>query len=385
MTAKREGFLLFNRSKRSKLYSLLGVSLLFVLGLAFFLGFNLFEQNLAIPVSTNDMVFGTNPLLMEIGKIFKLFNISEVKMQEILGEGCPLISQHVEDVIDNKTEFWKLLSAGLAYITDLNSSDPTTYFKSQMAVFAAADIPKPPPVREPLPSPDDEGEEDFYLDTPPGLDGWYFEINENEPVELSKDPVILLYNTHNAETYRPTDGKSKLEGKNAGVVKTTRVLKETLENKYGLKTIHSETIHDYPDWSRSYINSLQTAQKLLKANKTIRAVFDIHRDAGFKSKSTTTIKINGENTASIMIVIGTEHKRWRENLAFAEKLETKANELYPNLIRDIRIRNNRRYNQHLHPNAVLLEVGTDLNTLAEAQYSTSLFARVIAEVIKETS
>jgi stage II sporulation protein P len=372
-------------NRRSKLYSLLGIGLLFILGLIILVNTYFYHDNLAIPVTTKDPTIDSSPLILEIGKLMRLLNISELKMQQILGEGCPLVIKPISNELDSKINVLNLLAKGLAYITDLNSNDPTTIFKSQMAVFASAELTEVTSVKEPFSSDDDQGEEDFYLETPPGLDDWDFEFDQNEPVELSKDPVVLIYNTHNAETYLPTDGKSKLEGRNAGVVSVAKALEQTLEGKYGLKTIRSEVIHDYPDWARSYIKSLQTAQKLLKTNKTIRAVFDIHRDAGFKDKSTTTIDINGKKAASIMIVIGTEHQRWRQNLAFAEKLEVKANLLYPGLIRDIRIRNNRRYNQHLHPNALILEVGSDLNTLKEAQYSASLFARVITEVIKDMS
>ena len=109
----------------------------------------------------------------------------------------------------------------------------------------------------------------------------------------------------------------------------------------------------------------------------------MHRDAGIQSKSTTTVKINGKSSASIIIVIGTEHKGWKENLVFAEELEKKANELYPGLLRDIRMAKNRRYNQNLHPNSLILEIGSDLNTLEEAKYSMELFSQVVAEVLKE--
>lgn len=370
--------------KKSKLCSFGVIVALFLLILA--VGYFALIPPVAVRVSTGEKPLNSSPFLEGFSKTMVLLDITESKMQTILSEGCPVITTNSQNI--NRDFFLdpvELAIKGLSYITDLNNGNPVTILKSQLAVLATVNTDLAVNVADNFVGLEDEGEEDFYLQTPPGLDEWHFEINESEPVELSKDPVVFIYNTHNAETYKPTDGKSKLEGQNAGIVKVAKVLAETLESKEGLKTIRSEVIHDYPDFARSYIKSLETAQKILKVNKTIRAVFDVHRDAGFKSKSTTTVTIKGKKAASIMIVVGTEHERWRSNLLFAEKLEAKANELYPGLIRDIRIRDNRRYNQHLHPNSLILEVGSDLNTLAEAQYSASLMATVIGQVIKETS
>ncbi|NLT94536.1 MAG: stage II sporulation protein P [Clostridia bacterium] len=365
--------------KRSKLYFTMGIGLLFIFGL--FIA-NVMKDPAVTVSAGGEEIQDSNQILVEMAKIFTLLDIDLLKMQEILGEGCPLVYNQQEMGYSSGISGQKIVLLALNYITGLNTGDPMTIFQSQFALLTGNEVALAAQSDDRYWTSNEIHEEDFYLDTPPGMDDWQFEIDPDQPVELTKDPVVLVYNTHNAETYQPTDGKAKLEGKNAGVAKVAQVLAEELQEKYGLKTIRSETIHDYPDWSRSYINSMQTVQALLKANKTIRAVFDVHRDAGFKSKETTTVKIAGKNAASLIIVIGTEHNRWRENLAFAEKLEAKANELYPGLIRDIRIAENRRYNQHLHPGSMILEFGCDLNTLEEAQYSARLFAKVVAEVIK---
>ena len=338
-----------------------------------------------ITVSTNNQIVREpSPLVLEMGKVLKLLDVTtDMKLQQIISEGCPLIVYSKDKRYSQQAmDFLNLLGNGLAYITDLNSKDPTSFFRSQMAVFASVDTERPIAVVD---GSHREAEEDFYLDTPSGLEEWHFEVEKNVPVELGQDPVVLIYNSHNAETYKPTFGTSRVDGRNGGVVTVAQIMEETLEGVYGIKTIRSTTLHDYPDWSRSYINSMRTAQDLLKANPTIQAVFDIHRDAGFSNKSTTTVKIEGRDAASILIMVGTEHSRWRENLAFAQQLERKANELYPGLLRDIRIAPNRRYNQNLHPNALLLEMGSDLNTLEEAKYSMVLFSHIVAEVLKENA
>ena len=215
-------------------------------------------------------------------------------------------------------------------------------------------------------------------------DIWKHSFEQVGNLALSEDVEVILYHTHNAETYQPDYGVSKVSGQNGGVVDAANVFKASLEKKYGIRTAHSTTIHDYPDWSRSYQNSLNTAKQLLQAYPTAKAVFDIHRDAGFTSKKTTTATVHGKKAAKIMMVIGCNHDNWQENLAFARLLEEKCNALYPGLLREqIRIKETGRYNQQVDTHAVLLEIGSDLNTQAEADYSMECFAHVVYEVLKD--
>ena len=369
--------------RRSKLFKRVFITLFlgcFLIGAFFFWNASNNNQEY-IAVSTGEFVREPGFLVTEFAKILELLGInSDMRLQEIISEGYPLV-QYTDSQRYSKgnSNLRGLLKNGLNFITDLDSNDPISFFKYQLAVLASIDL-KTPVIAA---SYDREEEEDFYLNTPSELEEWHFEVEQNVPLEPGNEPLVLIYNTHNAEAYKPTFGTSKEEGKNSGIVAVAQVMEETLEKKYGIKTIRSQTIHDYPDFTRSYINSMHTVQEILKVSKKIQAVFDVHRDAGIPSKSTTTVNINGKSSASIIIVIGTEHKGWMQNLAFAEEMEKKANELYPGLLRDIRLAKNRRYNQNLHPNSVILEIGSDLNTLEEAKYSMELFSHVVAEVLKE--
>lgn len=321
---------------------------------------------------------GGNSLIVEFAKVFELLELnSENKFKEILGQACPLIFGVKNNDYGPSAKRWEIFKKPLVFITNMDSTDPTSLIKTQLAVLIAADVEKPVLVSVI----NHEPEEDYYIQTPSELKEWHFEIEKIIPQELNSEPLILIYNTHNAETYKPSYGKSKEEGKNSGIVHVAQVFEETLEKQYGLKTIRSTVIHDYPDFTRSYLNSMNTVKEILKTNKKIQAVFDVHRDAGIPSKATTTLEINGKNIASIIIIIGTEHNNWRQNLAFAEKLEQKANELYPGLLRDVRLAANRRYNQNLHPHSLILEVGSDLNTLEEAKEGIKLFAQIVAAVL----
>jgi len=229
------------------------------------------------------------------------------------------------------------------------------------------------------------GEEDFYLpELEEELEEW-ITIPEDEypPVQINGAPMVLIYTTHNAESYKPTQGVSKVEGKNGGIAAVSSMFAKVLESKHYIKTICSDVIHDYPDFTKSYFNSMQTVKRFLQEYPQIQVVLDIHRDAGLKTRGETLVKINGKECAKVMIVVGTEHPHYKQNLAFAEKLARKAEELYPGLIKDVRLFKDRRYNQNLHTRALLLEFGSDLNREAEAVESAKLMADVVASVLKQ--
>ena len=82
-----------------------------------------------------------------------------------------------------------------------------------------------------------------------------------------------------------------------------------------------------------------------------------------------------------MLVIGTgenglEHPGWPDNLALALAVQRAAEQEETGLLRPIRLVRE-RYNQHLSSGAFILEVGTNGNTLSEAERAAELFARAV--------
>ncbi|NLC08219.1 MAG: stage II sporulation protein P [Syntrophomonadaceae bacterium] len=199
------------------------------------------------------------------------------------------------------------------------------------------------------------------------------------------EPLIALYNTHNAETYIPTDGKAKVEGENGGVAQVAQTLKQTLENEYGIPTVYVDTIHDYPDWSKSYVNSAKTVRALLEQYPDLKILIDIHRDS-LNLEDALTKKVNGQDTARILFVVGSDqrmaHPNWRQNLALAQKIADSLDSLYPGVCRGVRVQAG-TYNQHLNSGVILVEVGNDRNSLEEAKRAARLLAEAISQVIKK--
>ncbi|MCK8815913.1 stage II sporulation protein P [Natroniella sulfidigena] len=201
-------------------------------------------------------------------------------------------------------------------------------------------------------------------------------------------PAVGIYHTHTAENYEdPANDFRAQPGEKGDVVAVGKSLTERLENKYGIPVVHSTEVHDRT-YARSYIRALETGEEMVENNSELKMLFDIHRDAiPNASKDLTTTTIDGEEVAKIMIVVtndnyGLSHPEWQKNFDFAKRLAQQMEKKYPGLLREVKLIDNRRYNQHLHPHALLLEVGGTENTLEEAKRSMDLFADVIASMIE---
>ena len=167
-----------------------------------------------------------------------------------------------------------------------------------------------------------------------------------------------------------------------GVVQVGERLARELERRYGIPVVHSTKVHDYPIFAYSYANSEKTARMLVDRYPSLKLVIDIHRDEGLTMET-----LQGRSAAGVLIVVGAggasslRHANWRSNLETAELLKDTFDRLYPGLCRGIRVKDNARYNQHLHPGAVLLEIGAHSDTLESALLTADLVADVLAEAL----
>ena len=129
-------------------------------------------------------------------------------------------------------------------------------------------------------------------------------------------------------------------------------------------------------------------QQYLETYPNIGIVLDIHRDAlgseGVVYK--TMAEEDGVCASQIMLLAGSdgsglEHPDWRRNLGLAVYLQNAVMENNPTLMRPIALVNE-RYNQHLCPGSLIVEVGSSGNTLQEALAAVRLFGRAIAPELR---
>lgn len=206
----------------------------------------------------------------------------------------------------------------------------------------------------------------------------------------SDGPQILIVHTHTTESYTDS-GKTKYTAQDKdrstdetkNITAVGKVLYDTLKEK-GIEAIHDTTVHDYPSYNGAYNRSKATVIKNLEKYPSIKLVLDVHRDGIVRSDGTkikVACDINGEKTAQCMFVVGSNvsltHDNWQENMKLAAKLQNKANQMYPGLMRPINLREE-RFNQQLSLGALIIEVGSNGNTLNEAKNSARIMGNVVA-------
>lgn len=215
-------------------------------------------------------------------------------------------------------------------------------------------------------------------------------------VVLGEGPQILIVHTHGSEAYSMSDGDLYEESDPFRTTDCThnvvRVGEEiaTVFRTYGFQVIHDTTLCDYPAYNGAYDRSKAVVEQWLEQYPTIKVVLDVHRDALVGSEGEIYKMVSqeaGAKVAQVMIVLGTdaggaEHPRWRDNMAFAVMLQKNLVRGYSSLARPIVLRKS-RYNQHLSPGSILVEVGGHGNTLSEALAGARLWADNAARTLLE--
>ncbi|MFV9511004.1 stage II sporulation protein P [Tepidibacillus sp. LV47] len=219
---------------------------------------------------------------------------------------------------------------------------------------------------------------------------------KTEAIDMSKNKnVVFIYHTHNRESFLP-ETKTNTHAE-INITKVGIKLGEELK-KLGINAEVSTNDY-YPDLTKyalSYTESFKTVKEALKRNGDYQFIFDIHRD-GFPTgksydekemKKLSTIRIKGVDYATITFVIGKGNQNYQKNKEFAKRLHDTINELYPGLSKGITEKTktsgtNGEYNQSVSPNSVLIEVGSNYNTLEEEYRTARALAEAVAEIYFE--
>ena len=212
-----------------------------------------------------------------------------------------------------------------------------------------------------------------------------------------EEPAVLIFHTHGTEAYTPTDGSSYQE--EGGEFRTTNnsynmiSIGEELSrllNEAGIHTVHDTAFYDYPDYPSAYDTARVGLQKQLQKYPTVKLVIDLHRDAAEWEDGTqwaTEATVNGEKSAQVMLVMGTDtyytHPNWEQNLSVALKLHAAMEKNHPGVTRPLDVRR-QRFNQDLSTGAVIAEVGAAGNTHEEAMNAISVLAEAIIRMAKGT-
>lgn len=291
--------------------------------------------------------------------------------------------------------FFRFLQPNIASLLTKLETGRNVRFSSSMDAFSPDFMESPPPfLPEPTesPIPAFSGEEEVAV---------YYAVRKEPDIEdlLAKPlewnlfddvPRVLILHTHatesytkQGESYRETSSWRTLD-EDYNMLAIGDLVGEILQ-KNGIGVIHEKTLHDYPSYNASYIRSRQTLRDALKEYSSIRLVLDLHRDAaGTETRQMRTkAVVNGENSAQLMVVIGTNHEHYEENLSLGLKLHVQLEQQAPGIMRPLQLRA-QRFNQDLSTGALLIEVGAAGNSHKEARIAAEQLAEAIVALGRGT-
>ena len=216
-------------------------------------------------------------------------------------------------------------------------------------------------------------------------------------IKQTNEPQVLIMHTHTTETFMPTDStvytenfESRTTDNSRNMARIGEIVSERL-NGAGIVTLHDKTQHDYPEYTGSYTRSAKTINSYLKKYPSIKIVLDLHRDAvssGESDKVKLVTEIQGKKAAQVMLVMGsqsgsvTNYPNWQENFKLAIRLQQKMEKMYPTLARPLMLMS-KNYNQSLSNGSLLIEFGTDANSLEEAHYSATLVSDALVSLLND--
>lgn len=211
-----------------------------------------------------------------------------------------------------------------------------------------------------------------------------------EDMSISKDgegPQILLYHTHSQEAFSdsvPGDPSTSIMG-------VGEHLTQILTEEYGYKVLHHLGQYDLESRDDSYSAALADIEQILEEYPSIEVVIDLHRDA-MPETTRLVMDLDGRPTARFMFFNGLSrtkktgniaylyNENLDSNLAFSFQMQLKAVEYYPGLTRKIYLKGY-RYNMHLKPKTLLIELGAQNNTVEEEMNACEPLAHILDMVL----
>ena len=213
-----------------------------------------------------------------------------------------------------------------------------------------------------------------------------FMEKEFEVEKETADPQILIYHTHSQEAFADSDPNDKMQT----VVGVGEKLAQILREEYGYNVLHdTETYDTIRD--KAYAEALPALERILAEHPSIQVVIDLHRDA-VPDGQKLVMDLDGKPTARFMFFNGLsrttktgeisylKNDNLKDNLAFSFRMQKAAMEYYPGLPRKIYLKGY-RYNMHLKPMSLLIELGAQNNTLEEVMNTCEPLAHILDLVI----
>mgnify|MGYP003370868352 CR=1 FL=1 len=212
-------------------------------------------------------------------------------------------------------------------------------------------------------------------------------------IRLTKEnPTMLIYHSHAGETYSdsPEGNYHSQNNRDKSVLEVGTLLTEELSQK-GWGVAHSTKYHDYPDFTKSYVSSLDTVKSMLNNHKNINIAIDLHRDGRDlktdadiqKENKRMSTTYNGEKVAKFFFVVGMKNPNLNEVKSLAEDITKFAKSKYPELVLPVVEHKYGKFNQYMAQNHMLIEIGSNGTSSEEAKASVKYIAEILDEYFKQ--
>lgn len=210
----------------------------------------------------------------------------------------------------------------------------------------------------------------------------------------AEGPTVLILHTHSTEsytkageTYKETAQYRTLDEDYNMLSLGAYVAREL--NERGIPTIQDRQLHDYPSYNGSYTQARKAIKSYLEEYPSIQLVLDLHRDAVEVSYGQlhTRAEVEGQVSAQLMLVMGTNYDTWEDNLSLGLKLHAQLERQNSGITRPLQLRA-QRFNQDLSPGCLLVEIGAAGNTHSEAMLAAGELVKAVvalAEGTRETT
>ena len=198
---------------------------------------------------------------------------------------------------------------------------------------------------------------------------------------LSKEPVVYLYNTHQTEEFKASKNYKPT------VVTASKVIEKTLKKDGVSSLVETKSIkkkldeYGY-DYSGTYTVSFEYLREREKKNPSLKYFFDIHRDS--ITGPSSRVKINGKNYATMMFLVGKNHKDYKKNVENIKIMENYLHKNYKGLVRETYYQPKYSYNQEYNSNMFLVELGGPENTLEEITNTSIALSHAISYYVEKS-
>ena len=206
------------------------------------------------------------------------------------------------------------------------------------------------------------------------------DIEELPPVplieeEINLDKTVYIYSTHQQEAYMDQNT----------VVEASLHLASLLEEKGIHVQVESADFalalqEQGLNYNDSYLISRNYLIDALMSGKGYDLIVDFHRDS--LPRESAYVNANGKNYAKMMCVLGGLSENHTHIYERTMTLFDKSNAYVDGIMKSTMNRE-AYYNQDIHENMMLIEVGSDQNTYEEIENSVQILADAITEMLKE--